>query len=184
MTKKINRQTALRALVGVGVTLPVLGQERSKKELKEFQEEVGVAWRRSLDYSLTIIGQMPEEHLDFHYTPEAMTFRGQFVHCIVFTAMQFAGRFDIPNPYDTKNDWQKLSKAQLIEEMKGFYAWVEKVVGELPAERLARHEGYAGGKIQAWRFFYAMENHIIHHRGQAICYLRLKGVTPEGYVGW
>ncbi|MCU0354066.1 MAG: DinB family protein [Cytophagales bacterium] len=29
-----------------------------------------------------------------------------------------------------------------------------------------------------------MENHIIHHRGQAIVYLRLKGIRPEGYVGW
>jgi uncharacterized damage-inducible protein DinB len=29
-----------------------------------------------------------------------------------------------------------------------------------------------------------MENHIIHHRGQAIVYLRLNGVKPKGYFGW
>ena len=71
---------------------------------------------------------MPEEHLDFHYTPEAMTFRTQFVHCITFTAMQLAGRLEIKNPYENKKDWGKLTKAQVADELKGFYAWVEKVV--------------------------------------------------------
>ncbi|RZM10040.1 MAG: DinB family protein, partial [Pedobacter sp.] len=30
----------------------------------------------------------------------------------------------------------------------------------------------------------AMDNHIIHHRGQCMVYLRMNGITPEGYLGW
>lgn len=181
---KISRKTVLQSLLGSLVSVPVFSAFRSKKELQAFREEFGVAWKRSQDYTLTVFNQMPEEHLDFHYTPEAMTFRTQFVHCITFTAMQLAGRLEITNPYENKKDWGKLTKTQVADELKGFYAWVEKVVGEISPERLSKQEGFAGGKIQAWQFFYAMENHIIHHRGQAICYLRLKGITPEGYVGW
>jgi uncharacterized damage-inducible protein DinB len=66
----------------------------------------------------------------------------------------------------------------------GFYDWVEKVVTETHTEKLLQMENYAGGQIPIWRLFCALENHIIHHRGQAICYLRLNGVTPEGYIGW
>lgn len=181
---KISRKAALTALSGAFVSMPFLGFSRTKKELQTFKQEFGAAWQRSRDYTLTVFNQMPEEHLDFQYTPESMSFRTQFVHCITFTAMQLAGRLEIPNPYETKKDWAKLTKAQLSDEIKGFYAWVEKVAGEVSPERLAKEEGFAGGKLQVWQFFYAMENHIIHHRGQAICYVRLKGITPEGYVGW
>ena len=181
---KISRKTVLQSLLGSLISVPVFSASRSKKELKAFLEEFSPAWKRSQEYTLTVFNQMPEEHLDFHYTPEAMTFRTQFVHCITFTAMQLAGRLEIKNPYENKKDWGKLTKAQVADELEGFYAWVEKVAGETSPERLSKQEGFAGGKIQAWQFFYAMENHIIHHRGQAICYLRLKGITPEGYVGW
>ena len=181
---KISRKTVLQSLLGSLISVPVFSASRSKKELKAFLEEFSPAWKRSQEYTLTGFNQMPEEHLDFHYTPEAMTFRTQFVHCITFTAMQLAGRLEIKNPYENKKDWGKLTKAQVADELKGFYAWVEKVAGETSPERLSKQEGFAGGKIQAWQFFYAMENHIIHPRGQAICYLRLKGITPEGYVGW
>lgn len=181
---KISRTTVLQSLFGTLISVPVFSTSRSKKELQAFREEFGIAWKRSQDYTLTVFNQMPEEHMDFQYTPESFSFRTQFVHCITFTAMQLAGRLEIKNPYEMKQDWGKLTKTQLANELNGFYAWVEKVVGETAPERLAKEEGFAGGKIQVWRFFYAMENHIIHHRGQAICYLRLKGVTPEGYVGW
>lgn len=181
---KISRKIVLQSLLGSLVSVPIFSASRSKKDLQAFKDEFGVAWKRSQDYTLTVFNQMPEEHLDFHYTPEAMTFRTQFVHCITFTAMQLAGRLEIKNPYENKKDWGKLTKVQVADELKGFYAWVEKVVGETSPERLAKEGGFAGGKMQAWRFFYAMENHIIHHRGQAICYVRLKGVIPEGYVGW
>lgn len=181
---KMNRKTVLQSLLGMAISLPAFSALRSKKELKAFKDEFSPAWKSSLNYTLTVFNQMPEEHLDFSYTPESMSFRTQFVHCITFTALQLAGRLEISNPYENKKDWGKLSKAQIADEIKGFYTWVEKVVGETPVEKLAKEEGFAGGKIQVWRFFYAMENHLIHHRGQAICYLRLKGITPEGYVGW
>lgn len=181
---KMNRKTVLQSLLGMAISLPAFSALRSKKELKAFKDEFSPAWKSSLNYTLTVFNQMPEEHLDFRYTPESMSFRTQFVHCITFTASQLAGRLEISNPYENKKDWGKLSKAQVADEIKGFYGWVEKVVGETTVEKLAKEEGFAGGKIQVWRFFYAMENHLIHHRGQAICYLRLKGITPEGYVGW
>ncbi|WP_428665071.1 DinB family protein [Runella sp.] len=181
---KISRKTALHTLTGTLVSMPFLGFSRSKKELQGFKQEFSVAWKRSEEYTLTVFNQMPEEHLDYRYTPESFSFRNQFVHCIVFTSMQLAGRLEIPNPFENKKDWTKITKAQVADEIKNFYAWVEKVAAEVPPEKLAKQENFAGGKIQAWQFFYAMENHLIHHRGQAICYLRLKGVIPEGYVGW
>jgi DinB family len=67
---------------------------------------------------------------------------------------------------------------------QGFYAWVEKTLFETKPEKLLQLEGFAVGKISVWRLFNALENHIIHHRGQIVCYLRLNDITPIGYIGW
>lgn len=158
----------------------------ASKDITAFKQEFLRAWKRSEDYTLTVFEQMPEQHLNFKYTPESFSFRFQFVHCIIFTANQVAARLDIPFPYESrKRDyWDKCTKAEISKELRGFYAWVANVVQEASAEKLLEEEKFAGDTIAKWQLMMALENHIIHHRGQAIVYLRLKGVTPVGYVGW
>jgi hypothetical protein len=53
-------------------------------------------------YTLTIYNQMPEEKMEFKYTPESFSWRTQFVHCIVFTTAQLCGRLNILNPNESK----------------------------------------------------------------------------------
>jgi uncharacterized damage-inducible protein DinB len=55
---------------------------------------------------------------------------------------------------------------------------------KISTEQLCAECDFAGDTIPVWRLFYAMENHIIHHRGQCVVYLRLKGVVPKGFYGW
>jgi hypothetical protein len=183
---KITRKTLLKTLTAGLITIPSFGKRQIEKDFLGYKAEFTDAWKRSEEYTLTVFNQMPEEKLEFRYTPESFSFRTQFVHCITFTAVQLCGRLNIPNPYEKipPSFWAKLSKADLDTELHKFYAWVLKVMNETKPETLIKPEDYAGGTIQMWRFFYAMENHIIHHRGQAICYLRLNEVIPEGYVGW
>ena len=97
-------------------------------------------------------------------------------------------RLEIKDPYEEitmkGGYWSKLSKAKLEKELRGFYEWVRKVVRDAPAEKLDEMTSFGSEDIPLWRLFYALENHIIHHRGQAVCYLRLNGITPIGFVGW
>lgn len=185
---KINRITAIKTLLGGVISLPVLGKNKQEKDLIGFKDEFILAWKSSQEYTLKIYNQMPEDKMEWKYTPESFSWRTQFVHCITFTTAQLAGRLNVANPHDAKEKkkdfWKNLSKTELEAEVNAFYAWVEKTVVETPAEKLSKIEGYAGGNIPIWRLFYALENHIIHHRGQAICYLRLNGITPTGYIGW
>ncbi len=183
---KITRKTIIKTLTAGLITLPAFGKAQIEKDLLGFKDEFATAWKRSEEYTLTVFNQMPESKLEFRYTPESFSFRTQFVHCIIYTAAQLSGRLAIANPYEKMppSFWAKLSKSELENELRKFYAWVQKVVNETKTENLLKSEDYAGGSLPVWRFFYAMENHIIHHRGQAICYLRLNEVIPEGYVGW
>ncbi len=185
---KISRKNALKTLVGGLIAAPAMANSKADKDLLSFKDEFAPAWKSSEVYTLKIFNQMPEEKLDWKYTPESFSYRTQFVHCISFTASQICGRLGIVNPYDEKEKkngfWKNLSKKELETELKGFYAWTLQVLSEAKPDKLAQMEGFAGESIPVWRLFYALENHIIHHRGQAICYLRLNGITPVGYIGW
>lgn len=181
----MNRKIALKSIVGSVLAVPSLAKSTSPAfDPDAFRSEFVAAWKRSLDYTLAVFNQMPETKLDFKYTPEAFSFRTQFVHCINFTSGQLAGHLEASDPYEKPISWGKLSKGELAAEIKKFYEWVEALVKQVPASKLLETTNFAGDDIPKWRLFYALENHIIHHRGQAICYVRLCGVVPESYVGW
>jgi uncharacterized damage-inducible protein DinB len=182
----INRKTALKTLIFSTLGLP--GLANKKKAKNEFSQQFASAWKSSESYTLRLFKQMPEDKLDWKYTPESFSWRTQFVHCITFNTAQLCGRLKIENPTEAKSKikdyWKTLSKADLEKELKEFYAWVGKIATETSPETLEKMEPYAGEDIPVWRLFYALENHIIHHKGQAICYLRLNNITPIGYIGW
>lgn len=184
----ISRKNALKSIFGALISLPVFCKKQTEKDFLEFKKDFSEVWKSSLDYTLRLYNQMPEEKFDFKYTPESYSFRTQFVHCLTFNTAQICGRLNIPNPHDEKEKkngfWKSLTKAELETEIKDFYVWVEKTLFETKPEKLMQLENFAGGKIPGWRLFYALENHIIHHRGQVVCYLRLCGITPIGYIGW
>ncbi len=155
----------------------------SNDQVQQLRAELADAWSKSEKYSLDIIEQMPDEFFGFEYTTEAMTYAEQWRHCAVFTFMQLAGRLKIENPYEKAKPKVDLNKAETTAEVKKMYAFVQKAIQEIPAEKLYEKVDFSG-EMPIWRLFYAMENHIIHHRGQCIVYLRLKGITPKGYFGW
>ncbi|MEL6193880.1 MAG: DinB family protein [Bacteroidota bacterium] len=156
-------------------------EENSVNKLKE---ELKAAWLRSETMTLTNVEQMPEESFLFKYTEEAMTFSEQWRHCVVYTCGQLAGRADIPNPYEDVKLPVQMPKADVIKELKNMYAFVRQTIESLPEEKLMADCDFAGDTIPIWRLIYALENHIIHHRGQCVVYLRLSGIKPKGFYGW
>ncbi len=179
----MKRKQAIQTLVGGLLASPVVTAQASVKE-DAFQREFKQAWKRSQEYTLAIFNQMPEEHLNFKPTPEMFSFRMQFVHCMIYTTAQLANRVGVKDPYETTQGWNQRSKADVAGELTRFYAWVQQTVAGLKPEQLSKMEDFVGEAITGRQLCYALENHIIHHRGQGIVYLRLKGITPEGYFGW
>jgi uncharacterized damage-inducible protein DinB len=183
---QIDRKTALKSFLATFISFPSLSKSNNSVTLVDVKADIVESWKNSEKYTLAIYNQMPEEKLDWKYTAESMSFRTQFVHCITFTSSQLCGRMYIKNPYDLKKKayWEKLTKAELEIEIKEFYAWLIKISIEITNEDLLKKDTFVGGDLPIWKILFAMENHIIHHRGQAICYLRLNGITPIGYIGW
>ncbi len=155
-----------------------------KDSINLLRQELIAAWLRSETMTLTNVEQMPSEFFTFKYTDEAMTFAEQWRHCVIYTCGQLAGRAGINNPYENVKLPVQMPKEDVIRELKNMYTFIRTSIEELSDTKLLTNCDFAGDTIPIWRLFYALENHIIHHRGQCVVYLRLKGVVPKGYYGW
>ncbi|MEO0571643.1 MAG: DinB family protein [Bacteroidota bacterium] len=172
------------AKVQANSSLEEADSDQNKETPKRLRKELIQAWQRSEKMTMANIEQMPAEYFTFKYTNEAMSFSEQWRHCIIYTCGQLAGRAEIKNPYENIKLPVQMPKAVIIQELKNMYRHVCQSVIELSDEKLLSNCNFAGETMPVWRLFYAMENHIIHHRGQCVVYLRLKGVVPKGYYGW
>lgn len=182
----MNRLTFLKNLLGAGLMPAVALANPTDLETdpQRIRRELLEAWIMSEKMTLITAGQMPANSFDYRYTPEAMTFAEQWRHCCQFTVSQLAGRLGVINPYQTRGLPKTMTKQQVLDELKTMYAFVRQTITAVPDAKLLEMDDYLGDKIPNWRLLYAMENHLIHHRGQCMVYLRLQGVTPEGYLGW
>jgi DinB family len=151
------------------------------------RSELRSAWQRSQAFTRQIVEQMPPAYFSYKYTDDAMTFAEQWRHCCIYTCGQLASNLDLTdNPYGNvlERPPVDIDKTRVLAELDKTYRYVDSVITHLPTEKLYAEVDFAKDRIPAWRLFYAMENHIIHHRGQCVVYLRMKGVKPIGYYGW
>lgn len=162
----------------------VRAQETSSAYHTDIRQELIEAFDVSEKYTLAICNQMPADFYGFRSTDSTWTFAEQWRHCCVYTAGQLAGQFGVENPYKERKLPKEMTKDEVIGEMKTLYDFIRSTIRTASDEKLTRKIDFVNGPITGWRLFYAMENHIIHHRGQCIVYLRLKGIVPVGYLGW
>lgn len=155
-----------------------------EESIRELRRALKAAWSRSETMTMVNVEQMPAEFFTFKYTDEAMTFTEQWRHCVIYTCGQLAARTQLENPYEGIKLPVQMPKADIIIELKKMYAYIQASIDKLSGQMLRSDCDFAGETIPVWRLFYALENHIIHHRGQCIVYLRLKGIKPKGYYGW
>lgn len=159
-------------------------KDMEEDAVKLLREELKAAWDRSETMTLTNVKQMPPEFFSFKYTDEAMTFSEQWRHCVIYTCGQLAANTGLINPYKDIKLPVQMPKNDVIKELEKMYTFIRESIAEIPAEMLLSTCSFAGDTIPVWRLFYALENHIIHHRGQCVVYLRLNGVVPKGFYGW
>ena len=169
---------------GTPALLGNAGLSEKLDTVKTLRKELTAAWKRSETMTLTNVEQMPPEYFTFKYTKEAMSFSEQWRHCVIYTCGQLAGRVGLINPYEDVKLPVQMPKENVIKELKNMYTFIRQSIEELSDDGLLAMCDFAGDKIPVWRLFYALENHIIHHRGQCVVYLRLNGVVPKGFYGW
>ncbi len=125
--------------------------------------------QNSKNYTLAVAEAMPEKSYDFKPCDAVWSFKELLNH--IAYGIQW---WDENHIKGKQTEWapplDKETKARVIDYLQHVYASLEKTINsaELTDESI--------------KGFYATLDHITHHRGQAITYMRCQGIASPEYT--
>lgn len=136
-------------------------------------------WEGNKQYMLNVLTAMPEQHYDFAPGDGMMSFREQATH--VANGFNFHLR---KLDYYALPKIDESSKASILSSYEAIFDDIISFLKQYDSEKLSEENQLWFGKASNNRMLYLLDNHLAHHRGQLIIYLRLKGIKAPAYIGW
>ena len=140
-------------------------------------------WMRTKDCTMEYCLAMPEETYHFKPTEEVRSFADQMLHIAgssIFFASNYLGGSNPPEGDYTPDGKSKQECADLLAESFDYCA---EVIGGLSDDDLHVEVETFAGVLPRNEVVIFMRDHVTHHRGQTVVYLRLNGIVPPAYVG-
>lgn len=159
-------------LVGAALVLPVLAQEGGLPPVLVDH------WKTSKKYMLALAEQMPAEDYGFKPNAAEMSFGEQLAHIAGANSFFFATLSGQKDPIAKPT---KFDKASVIKTLNDSYDFCIAALAGLQHERMMQTFDAEGGKMTGMELLLLATDHTAHHRGQAIVYLRAKGIKPVDY---
>ncbi len=150
--------------------------------LPEFLER----WEQSKAYTLAIAESMPEEQFLFKPTEEMMSFAEQLMHIALVIEWHAHSRFaGLDTPF-RKEEYsaEGLTKASIIEVLEEEFAKAQQLIASFNPAQLSEKGSYGKFTRTRRQFLLLLADHVSHHRGQLVPYLRLNNIQPPSYVDY
>ena len=148
-----------------------------------FLDEFMQKWKNAEAYTIEVAELMPFDDYSYQPTNDQKTFQGQLLHMVEnmnWLSSTYLGGKAIEA--DLKNG--SFTPGEVLEIVKeGFKNSMEAVEKFDPASLEDKVDFFAGDMSKR-QILVLMNDHLTHHRGQIIIYLRLKGIKPPKYRGW
>ncbi len=140
----------------------------------------------SRKYLLLVAETMPEEKYNFKASPESLSFGENLMH-IGFaidwhSQSLLGGRESRDWQTDTIYKTANKSKTEMIETIAQTFDQARKLIEQFDTAQLDDTLDYFGLKRTKRQILLLLADHITHHRGQMLVYMRLNGLVPPRYV--
>ncbi len=146
-----------------------------------FKNEFLKKWQNSLEYTLSVATQMPEDSYGYQPSHLMRSFGEQIVH--IGMAITYLSQSALSLKHiDYKGDIQ--DKEAVITYLKQQYIKVSNAVVALPASDFEQTKVFWAGRMTRRKILNITFDHITHHRAQAIVYLRMQSIVPPTYISW
>ncbi len=146
--------------------------------------EIQEKWSNSATYLQEIAEALPDSLYAFKPTAEEMTFSEQLIHTaqnmIGLSRNQLGYKEEKPPIAPHTNS----SPSEVRQFVKSAFEFAGKAIAHETEESLNTETKFFAGPKTHRQIINLMNDHVTHHRGQLIVYLRLNGITPGKYVGW
>ena len=162
------------------VSFPLLAQQ--DVFIKDYLERL----ENSRKYLLLVAETMPEEKYGFKASQESLTFAENLLH--IGFAMDWhsqsllGGRESRDWKTDTKFKVGDKSKEEMIETIDKTFDEAIKLMKQFDPTKFNDELDYFGLNRTKRQIFLLLADHITHHRGQMLVYMRLNGLVPPRYV--
>jgi uncharacterized damage-inducible protein DinB len=148
-----------------------------------FLTDFKAKWKNAAEYTLEFAQAMPEDYFNYSPMAEEMTFREQLKHIagnmVWLSSSYLDGSKTHIDPSQSGN-----SKKEIIEMLEKAFAYATQTVNALKPHDLNTNVEFIAGTMTKRRILLLMTDHVTHHRGQLVVYLRMKNVKPPKYRGW
>ena len=135
--------------------------------LATINEQLLSTLENSKNYTMSVAEAMPDKAYNFRPVEGVFSF-GELLSHIAYGIQWWEANYIRGEKTDWAPPAAKSTKAEVIAYLQKAYKGLEKTLaGNLNEE--------------AVKGFHATTDHITHHRGQAVTYLRIKGMTPPEY---
>jgi uncharacterized damage-inducible protein DinB len=142
---------------------------------------------RAFDYTIALAHAMPESGYDYKPVDSVFTFAEQLNHA-VHTIARHTEKYYLEQLSDDINDRYDpdlLDKSTLLSRIEQTRTDVKAVLLSMPTSHWNdKTIAFFSGDFSTGHFFQILLDHMTHHRGMAIIYLRMQGIRPPRYVGW
>lgn len=150
--------------------------------IKDYLERL----ENSRKYLILVAEQMPEDKYDFSASPESMTFAKNLMH-IGFaidwhSQSLLSGRESRDWNTDTIFKVANKSKEEMIATINKTFDETIKLIEQFDTTQLDDELDYFGLNRTKRQIFLLLADHITHHRGQMLVYMRINGLVPPRYV--
>ncbi|WP_296382518.1 DinB family protein [Winogradskyella sp.] len=162
------------------VSSPLFAQEDN------FIEDYLERLENSRKYLITVAEMMPEDKYNFKATEESLTFAENLLHigyAIDWHSQSLlGGRESRDWKTDTIFKVANKSKEEMITLIDKTFDETINLIKQFDINQLNDELDYFGLMRSKRQIFSLLADHITHHRGQMLVYLRLNGLVPPRYV--
>ena len=148
-----------------------------------FLSDYKIKWKNAAAYTLEFARAMPEDYYAYTPTEVEMTYKEQLKHIagnmVWLSSSYLDGSKTHIDPTKSGN-----SKKEIVAMLEKAFAYAAVTVDALTEKDLNETVEFFAGKMTRRRILLLMTDHVTHHRGQLVVYLRMKNVEPPKYVGW
>jgi uncharacterized damage-inducible protein DinB len=163
--------------------IPVWAQSQSA-----FLDDFKLKWQNASQYTLDMAQAMPQEAYQFKPTTIQMSFEEQVIHIssnMVWLSSAYLGqsekfRFDLAKIKSTIPN----GKEKILQVLESALEYAGEGIEKIAPHELDMQVDFFVPDMNLRRICFLINDHMTHHRGQLIVYLRIQGIKPPGFRGW
>lgn len=156
------------------------GTEAQDILLKEFKQK----WENARAYTIEVAERMPESKFDYKPTGDVMSFREQLEH-MMQNMLRLSGSYFSEKNINPDTGTKGKSKSEVLEMLdEAFRVSLARVEENFDRVNLDEQVDFFAGPLSRRQILSLMSDHVTHHRGQLIVYLRLNHIEAPRYRGW